>query len=98
MFNLVTGYPCLGCGSTRAIRALLRLDVGAALALNPLFVVASVIFAGWLIRKAGRDFGVWPADPGSMEKPVFEGRRWLWPVLVVAMMANWAYLLWRTPS
>ena len=39
-FRLVTGLLCPGCGSQRAVHALLHGEVGAAFLLNPMMVVA----------------------------------------------------------
>jgi hypothetical protein len=36
LFRLVLGQDCWGCGTLRALAALLRLDLSGALALNPL--------------------------------------------------------------
>jgi len=53
-FLSVTGLACPGCGSLRAVHALAHGDVGAALALNLLTVLAIVplvvIWARWLVR------------------------------------------------
>ena len=45
-FLAVTGLWCPGCGSARALHALLHLDVGTALARNP-FAVLAAIYIGW---------------------------------------------------
>ncbi|MDE5438231.1 DUF2752 domain-containing protein [Elizabethkingia meningoseptica] len=39
-FKLLTGYDCPGCGSQRAVHALLHGDIQQALRYNPLFVIA----------------------------------------------------------
>jgi hypothetical protein len=40
VFKAVTGWPCLTCGSTRAVSALFRGDVLGAFGANPLTAVA----------------------------------------------------------
>lgn len=47
-----TGVLCPGCGAMRAAHALLSGDLTAALALNPLFVLAAPLGAVWLILLA----------------------------------------------
>jgi hypothetical protein len=53
-FLAVTGLACPGCGSLRALHALAGLDLGTALARNPLTVAALpllvTIWAGWTLR------------------------------------------------
>lgn len=39
-FKLLTGYDCPGCGSQRALHALLHGDVKQAFTYNPLFILA----------------------------------------------------------
>lgn len=39
LFRSVTGLLCPGCGNSRAALALLRLDIPAAMAYNPMFPV-----------------------------------------------------------
>src|SRR5688572_22304721 len=51
MFNEMTGLHCPGCGSTRALYALLHLDLAQALAWNPLFVICAplIVYSLWRI-------------------------------------------------
>ena len=65
-FLWLTGWYCPGCGSLRAVHALTHLDVGTALARNPLTVVfvgvLAVLWASWLNRSVtGRPRRVAPA-------------------------------------
>jgi hypothetical protein len=53
-FLALTGYYCPGCGSTRAVHALVHGDVLGALALNPLAVAALPFLAGCWLRWVGR--------------------------------------------
>jgi hypothetical protein len=50
-FALVFGLPCPGCGTTRALRALLEGDVARALHLNPLGPVVALL-VGALMTQA----------------------------------------------
>ncbi len=47
LFHLATGYPCPGCGSTRAMLQLAQANVSAALAFNPLITVAALCALAW---------------------------------------------------
>jgi hypothetical protein len=44
VFKVVTGWPCVTCGATRAVEALFAADVSGAFRLNPL---ATLVTAGW---------------------------------------------------
>lgn len=72
----VTGLFCTGCGTLRAMHALLHADLLGALAMNPLAVllapVAVVSWAAWFVRS-------WTGAP----------RRWLappWAVIATAVV------------
>jgi hypothetical protein len=87
LFKKATGIPCAGCGSTRAIRALIALDPLRAFLANPLFSLGLTFFlVGGLysvIRLAqGRPVGE-PATPPS----------WFRWALIAAVSVNWAYLI-----
>ena len=47
VFLSMTGYKCPGCGSQRAIHALLHGDVLGAFKYNALLLVASIFFYAW---------------------------------------------------
>ena len=55
VFYQITGLLCPGCGNTRAALALLRLDVPAAFAYNPLFLV-EFFYLAWIIFHCSRAF------------------------------------------
>ena len=46
-FKVLTGKPCLTCGTTRAFGHLARFDVGAALAVQPLVALGFIALVGW---------------------------------------------------
>lgn len=48
--HAATGLYCPGCGSTRAIHQLLRVDVAAAFTLNPLLVLVAPVMAYVYVR------------------------------------------------
>ncbi|MFI5198639.1 MAG: DUF2752 domain-containing protein, partial [Thermoanaerobaculia bacterium] len=78
--------PCLTCGGTRALLALARLDVGGAFSWNPLVAAAGILFvAGGVVALgaalAGRE--VCAPRPTPL----------LRAALVLALAANWAFLL-----
>lgn len=57
-FALSTGVACPGCGMTRAASALVRADLGTAVAFHPLVPAIALLAAtGWvwyLLRRTGR--------------------------------------------
>ena len=48
LFRLATGWLCPGCGNSRAVLALLRLDITAALQYNMLFPL-EFFYLGWVL-------------------------------------------------
>lgn len=84
-FRAITGIPCPTCGGTRALLALARLDLGAALAWNPLVTlgVAAFFFGGLVaLVRALRGQGV--PDPAPP--------RWAGAAAGLALAANWAFV------
>lgn len=59
IFHAVTGLYCPGCGSTRAMHALLHGDIVRALDFNLLAVVAMPFISGALILSFIRNFTGW---------------------------------------
>ena len=53
-FKVVTGYDCPGCGSQRAIHALLHGDIGAAIGFNGLLVVSLPLILYLAVVTLGR--------------------------------------------
>ncbi len=49
-FHQLTGLYCPGCGSTRALHALLHLRPADALSMNPLMVLSLPFVAAWFLR------------------------------------------------
>lgn len=89
-FKVLTGLPCPTCGSTRACLALVRGDLAAAFASNPLFVLAGAGALVYLLYAASVLAGRLPrCRPLVTPADVFAAR--------VASMAlvgvNWAYLI-----
>ena len=86
-WHAVTGWPCPGCGSTRAIVHLLNGDALGALAHNPLvasgallFVLGGLIAPAWLLC-GGRAVSI-GAGPGRRVRAA----------AAAVVLANWAWL------
>lgn len=85
----LAGFPCPGCGTTRAALALAAGDPAAAFAANPLAALGWVVAVGGglaalALLVARRPLPALPGWPA----------RWRWP-LAAALVADWAYLLGR---
>jgi hypothetical protein len=80
------GIPCLTCGSTRALLALARLEVGAAFSWNPLAAATGIFLVlGGLVA-----FGAALSERG-VESP--RPTPALRAALFVAVAANWIFLV-----
>ncbi|HET8646066.1 MAG TPA: DUF2752 domain-containing protein [Vicinamibacteria bacterium] len=89
VFKASTGFPCLTCGSTRALVALGRLDLAGAFVMNPLVTLLLVTLVPWGIADAilalrGRAL--------VLEVGPAVGRAIRWGVIPL-LLANWAYLI-----
>jgi len=69
LFAKLTGWECPGCGSTRALYALLHLRVTEAMTLNPLFTIGFPLVMVWALAqyvaviRNGRTFAIrWPKN------------------------------------
>jgi hypothetical protein len=89
VFKAVTGWPCLTCGSTRALALLFVRDVPGAFAMNPLATLLAAALLPWgvadgVLMLRGRALGV-------------ELAPWLGPVVravaVSLLLWQWAYLV-----
>jgi len=97
-FHAITGLPCLFCGGTRALNALIHRDFSSAWYLNPLAfptaALAALALAVWLTEAAtGIQIASWSPRLQS-------AARWL-PILLVPAAAWWGlhiYLALATPK
>jgi hypothetical protein len=91
-FLAVTGLWCPGCGGLRAVHALTRGDVGAALGYNALLVLALPVLAVLWVRWARRDLRTGGSRPtgtataGGILPPV---PTYVLVALVVLVLAFW---------
>jgi hypothetical protein len=89
-FKAMTGWPCLTCGGTRAVRALFAGEAGEALRANPLVALSAAAWAGYAVYGAGAVAGVWPRlrlrlHPGEATRVRLGA--------LVAIAATWAFLV-----
>lgn len=85
-FRELLGVPCLTCGSTRALAALARIDLGAAFGWNPLVAGAGILFiAGGVVALGAALLG------GEVRAP--RPTPLLRAALAAALAANWAFLV-----
>ncbi|NKB89401.1 MAG: DUF2752 domain-containing protein [Acidobacteria bacterium] len=84
----ILGVPCPACGATRAVAAVLQGELGQAFAWNPLGALAAL--AAIVLVPIGVAAGLgWITRP-QIPTTLGLGAR---AALIVAPIANWAYLL-----
>lgn len=89
-FRVATGWPCLTCGSTRAVRALLAGEASAAWRWNPLATLA-LLAAGLYVTYAAV---VAVADlPRLRVRLSASAARWLRVGVVGLAVATWVFLV-----
>ena len=92
-FWVLTGRPCLTCGGSRALWALVALRPAEALASNPLVTLAALAWLAYL------PYGAWAAVGGRRRRRIRlewtpkDWRRVRW-ALALAVGLNWAWLWW----
>jgi len=86
LLRTMTGLPCPTCGGTRATLALAGGQWAAALRYNPLVTVAWPCLTAWLVLR----FGFGRRLPVAVRAGL---HRRIWWILVLALVANWAYLI-----
>ncbi len=88
-FRALTGLPCMGCGSTRALGLLGRLDPLAALRMQPLATLAGLATGLWGVV----DLVLLPVRRALRVELSPREAVWLaWIGLALALV-NWGYLL-----
>lgn len=96
VFHAMTGLYCPGCGATRALHALLHLDLPQALAMNPLLVLCLPVLALFALQFAG-----WlPARLAPLLRRVADARPWAVLILGYALARNlpWPPFSWLAPG
>lgn len=89
-FRALTGLPCPTCGSTRAALAFFHLDLGAALAANPLVALAGLGFVA-----GGIAAPLWAVLRGPAIDLPAPLPRWLRGAIVLTLGLNWVWVLLR---
>jgi len=87
-FHALTGLPCLFCGGTRAVRAVLSGQWELALYLNPIAypaVLAALLLASLFFCEAVLGIALWNSGPWAQRLCR------LAPLLIVAGLAWWAW-------
>jgi len=89
VFKALTGCPCVTCGTTRALARLAAGDWLGALAMNPLAAVAAFTLVPWVLA----DLVLLPKGRAlDLTLSPAAARLARWGTLV-ALVANWAYLI-----
>jgi hypothetical protein len=83
-FHAMTGLYCPGCGTTRALHALVHGDVANALAMNPMFTLTLPLFALLLLDATTR----LPMPLARAAQRISDARVWAVAVIAFAVLRN----------
>jgi len=90
LFKALTGWPCLTCGGTRALRALLAGEAGMAVRSNPLVALTAMGWAVYACYGGGAIVGAWP----RLRLRVAPAERaWLRAGALLALASTWGFLV-----
>lgn len=84
------GVPCPGCGLTRATTAMVMFDFANVLRLHPMAPLLAPL-VGWLILRPALVRG--GALAASSYDPIGAMPRWLWVLVLVAVVVLWVVRL-----
>jgi hypothetical protein len=88
-FKAITGWPCLTCGSTRAVGRLVVGDVFGALSMNPLVTAVALAIVPWGLADL-----LLLARRRAVQLSLTGGAAMAARTAAVALLlANWAYLI-----
>jgi hypothetical protein len=88
-FRAVTGYPCMSCGSTRALGHLARFDFIAAFRMQPGATVAALMLVLWGVA----DLALLPRKRSLRLEVSWPESRTVGVVVAVLVLLNWIYLI-----
>ena len=91
LFKVVTGWPCLTCGGTRAALAFAHGDLLESCRWNPLVAAALLGWCLFLVYGAGALIGLWPRLRVRDVRP--GEAAWLRTGAVATVAATWLYLV-----
>jgi Protein of unknown function (DUF2752) len=89
VFKAATGYACLSCGTTRALGRLAHLDLGGALAMNPLATLGALALVPWGLA----DLVLLPRGLATSVELSPRSALLARVAAIVAVLANWVYLI-----
>ena len=81
VFRVLTGWKCPGCGTQRALHAMLHGDLAGMFHYNAALPVAGGLVAAYLLAEAKRDS--WPHYWSALNN------RWTGLAILVALVAWW---------
>ncbi len=89
----VTGFPCMGCGLTRAFDRITHLRVAGAFDANPLGALAAILLALLVVYAVARNLVLFPRPEFVLDERQWRGVRW---TLLVGILLNWGWVIVRT--
>lgn len=96
LFHDLTGWYCPGCGTTRALHALVHGDLAGFVAMNPLLPVLGVLLPALLLQGLGRPLPL----PRVIQQVLLSAKFWIALIVGYWVLRNlpWWPFSWLAPG
>ena len=96
LFHDLTGWYCPGCGTTRALHALVHGDLAGVVAMNPLLPVLGVLLPAVFLQGVGRPLPL----PPVVQAWLLSAKFWIALIVGFGLLRNlpWWPFSWLAPG
>lgn len=96
LFHDLTGWYCPGCGTTRALHALVHGDLAGVVAMNPLLPLLGVLLPALLLQAVGKPLPL----PRVLQQGLLSTKLWIGLIVGYWVLRNlpWWPFSWLAPG